>query len=93
MMIGGIAITAGVVGMLLDPYSAQRMVSIVACVALGTITVTVLALLGVERGIAARPAEPEQSLRAGLAEVWAEPHTGSSRNSSFSPWSPSSCRT
>jgi BCD family chlorophyll transporter-like MFS transporter len=75
MMIAGIAISAGVVGNLLDPYSSQRLVTIVACVAAMAISVTTLALWGLERGVPVAEAEAHVPLRAGLAEVWAEPHT------------------
>lgn len=75
MMIGGIAITAGVVGSLLDPYSASRLVTIVACVAAMAVTVTTLSVWGLERGFPPAPPEVHTPLREGLAEVWAERHT------------------
>ncbi len=75
MMIFGIAVTASAVGSVLDPYSPRRLVTIVACVGLGAIAITVLAVRGLERGLVAQAPEERQSLRAGLAEVWAEPHT------------------
>ena len=75
MMIFGIAATAGIVGSLLDPYSPARLLTIVACVSVGAVVLTSLAVLGLERGASAFPSAPggRQPLRAGIAEIWAEP--------------------
>jgi BCD family chlorophyll transporter-like MFS transporter len=74
MMIFGIALTAGVVGALLDPYSPERLLAIVGSVALAVLAITGLALFRLERGLAAAPPEPRrQPLREGIAEIWAEP--------------------
>lgn len=75
MMIFGIAATAGIVGALLDPYSPARLLTIVACVSVGAVVLTSLAVLGLERGASAPPSAPggRQPLRAGIAEIWAEP--------------------
>jgi BCD family chlorophyll transporter-like MFS transporter len=75
MMIFGIAATAGIVGALLDPYSPARLLTIVACVSVGAVVLTSLAVLGLERGASAFPSAPggRQPLRAGIAEIWAEP--------------------
>ncbi|WP_111538935.1 BCD family MFS transporter [Palleronia aestuarii] len=73
MMIAGIAVTAGVVGWLLDPYTPVRLLEIVACVTLGSVLLTLLATWGVERGVIARPAPEPMPFREGLAEIWAEP--------------------
>lgn len=75
MMIFGIAVTAGIVGALLDPYSPARLLTIVACVSVGAVVLTSLAVLGLERGASASPSAPggRQPLRAGIAEIWAEP--------------------
>ncbi len=59
MMIAGIAITAGVVGLLLDPYSPARLVTVVTCVGAVAVTVTTLTLLGLERTASIAPAETE----------------------------------
>src|SRR6056297_3750485 len=45
MMIAGIAVTAGVVGLLLDPYSPELLLKIVAVVTAGSVILTVLAVL------------------------------------------------
>jgi BCD family chlorophyll transporter-like MFS transporter len=75
MMIAGIALTAGLVGRLLDPYSATRLVVIVACVGAGAVAITTLTLLGLEQGTTRAEPQADQSLRRGLAEVWGEGHT------------------
>jgi BCD family chlorophyll transporter-like MFS transporter len=74
MMIFGIAVTAGTVGALLDPYSPLRLLQIVGGLAVAAVTVSALAVTGLEREVplpvaAAAP----QPLLEGLAEVWAEP--------------------
>jgi BCD family chlorophyll transporter-like MFS transporter len=73
LMIFGIAVTATVVGRLLDPYSDARLLVIVGAVTAGAFAVTLAAVWGIERGLAAE-AEPEaMPLRQGIAEIWAEP--------------------
>lgn len=75
MMIFGIAVTATVVGKLLDPYSPARLLQLVAGVACLAILATILAIWGIERdhGGAAEPETAPQSFRHGMAEIWAEP--------------------
>ena len=73
MMIFGIAATAGVVGALLDPYSPARLLIIVACVAVGAVVLTALAVLGLEKGGTTPAVAVRQPLREGIAEIWAEP--------------------
>jgi BCD family chlorophyll transporter-like MFS transporter len=75
MMIFGIAMTAGIVGRLLDPYSAQRLVLIVASIGVAAVLLSSLAVAGLERGIIPNPPEAQQRLRDGLREIMAEPHT------------------
>jgi BCD family chlorophyll transporter-like MFS transporter len=73
MMVFGIAMTAGTVGMLLEPYSPARLLEIVATVAGAALVVTTLAIWGIERRVTAQP-EPEQGrFRDGIAEIWNEP--------------------
>ena len=73
MMVFGIAVTAGTVGMLLEPYSHARLVEIVASVGAFAVILTTLAIWGIERRVTVRP-EPEQGrFRDGIAEIWAEP--------------------
>ena len=78
MMIFGIALTATVVGRLLDPYSPARLLELVVAVGLLAVALTGLAIWGIERrhSVAAAPrtapqAAP-QSFRSGMAEIWAE---------------------
>ncbi len=79
MMIAGFAVTAGVAGSLLDPYSPQRLVAVTFGVAVLALVVTSLAMAGLEAAgpkvlpaAAVRP-ESRPPFRAALAEVWAEP--------------------
>ena len=75
MMIFGIAVTSGVIGAVLDPYSPQRLMTIVAVVTLGAVALTALAIHGIERRVLpSRPPE-DTPLRQGLAQVWSEPRT------------------
>ncbi len=72
MMIFGIAVTAGVVGKLIDPYTPQLLIKIVGIVVLTATGLTCLAVWGVERKlIAVRQPDPTP-FRQGLAEVWQE---------------------
>lgn len=72
MMIFGIAMTAGVVGSMLDPYTPALLIRIVGIVVLAAIVLTCLAVWGVESKLIAR-AEPDPTpFRQGLAEVWQE---------------------
>ncbi|MCE2739431.1 MAG: BCD family MFS transporter [Rhodobacter sp.] len=73
MMIFGIAATAGIVGALLDPYSPARLLAIVACVSVGAVVLTALALFGLEKGGTAPVRGAHQPLRQGIGEIWAEP--------------------
>ncbi len=75
MMIAGIAVTAGVVGTLIDPYSPARLLIIVASIGGGAIAMTALATAGIERRLDPnpQPVQEETPFREGLAEIWAEP--------------------
>ncbi|WP_300019715.1 BCD family MFS transporter [uncultured Roseobacter sp.] len=72
MMIAGIAVTAGVVGVQLDPYSSGLLLRIVACVTGGAFVLTCLAVWGVEARVDAAPEAAHVPFREGLAEIWAE---------------------
>ncbi|WP_438959503.1 BCD family MFS transporter [Nereida sp.] len=74
MMIFGIAVTAGTVGAFLDPYSPELLLKIVAIVCVSAVGVTMLATLGIERGITSHlsTADP-MGFAEGLREVWSEP--------------------
>jgi BCD family chlorophyll transporter-like MFS transporter len=73
MMIFGIAMTAGISGQFLDPYTHTRLLAVVAVVTGAAFVLTCLAIWGVERSVIART-EPESApFIEGLREVWAEP--------------------
>ncbi|MCR9219995.1 MAG: BCD family MFS transporter [Alphaproteobacteria bacterium] len=77
MMIAGIAVTAGVAGAFLDPFSPERLVAVSAGVVGFAFLLTVLTTWGLE-GRAARPAPPDEEagekppFRQVIAEIWAE---------------------
>jgi len=81
MMIMGFAMTAGVAGKLLDPYSPERLIAVTAAVAAMAVTVTLLALYRLEgapvsaTGSADQDAssEPKPGFMQALREVWSEP--------------------
>ncbi len=76
MMILGIAVTAGTVGALLDPYTPALLLEIVGVVTCGAVVVTACAIWGIEArvsGVAQPPSRDDAtSFRAGLIEVWGE---------------------
>ena len=74
MMIFGIAVTATVVGSMLDPYSPSRLLELVAGVGGVAVVLTGLAIWGIERrhGGVVQPQTTRQSFRAGMAEIWQE---------------------
>lgn len=79
MMIAGIAVTAGIAGSLLDPFSFVRLTHVATGVVLAAWTVTILALQGIERRqpIAAPPLSPTRpvSFAVALGQVLADPAT------------------
>jgi BCD family chlorophyll transporter-like MFS transporter len=60
------------VGAVLEPYSPERLLAIVAVVTGGAFTLTCLAVWGVERRVEAERAPEAQPFLTGLREVWAE---------------------
>jgi len=76
MMIIGFAVTGGVVGALLDPFSTERLFVIVTAVGIIAFTLTNIALFRLEGPAAAATAagtateEPTGSFRAALQEAW-----------------------
>ena len=74
MMIAGIALTAGGVGALLDPYGPARLMTIVAAVAAGAMVLSWLATWRIEAGLTrAAPGRDPMPFRDGLREIWGEP--------------------
>jgi BCD family chlorophyll transporter-like MFS transporter len=79
MMITGFAVTAGVAGSLLDPYSPQRLLAVAGGVCVLAFALTVIALWrleGAARGMAAAPvadaSQPGGGFAAALRGVWAD---------------------
>ena len=79
MMIFGFALTAGVTGQFLDPYTPARLVEVTAVVSVLALALSVVAIRGLERrgtpvvAAAASPTRTPQSFRKVLSEVWQEP--------------------
>lgn len=73
MMILGIAVTAGTVGAVLDPYTPLLLLEIVAVVTGGAVLLTIIAIWGIEKRVTATRAPEALPFRAGMAEVWSEP--------------------
>lgn len=73
MMIAGIALTAGIAGGFLDPYTPLRLIEVVAVVCAGALILTTLAVAGIERGTPRATPEARVPFRQGLSEIWAEP--------------------
>ncbi len=81
MMIMGFAITAGVAGKLLDPYSPERLIAVTTTVAAMAITVTLLALYRLEGAPISASGTAEHGVGSeakpgfvqALREVWSEP--------------------
>ena len=73
MMIFGIAVTATVVGKLLDPYTPIRLLEVVGAVCAVAVVLTSLAIAGIERRHVQASEGRGVPFRQGLAEVWAEP--------------------
>jgi BCD family chlorophyll transporter-like MFS transporter len=75
MMIAGFAVTAGLAGHWLDPYTPARLLAVSGSVSVLAVLVTLLALWGLE-GHGRRSDVPQRErphFRAALAEVWTEP--------------------
>jgi len=73
MMIFGIAVTATLVGGVLDPYTPLRLLQVVGVVCGGAVALTTLAIAGIEaRHVRAVEPAP-MPFRQGLAEIWHEP--------------------
>jgi BCD family chlorophyll transporter-like MFS transporter len=72
MMIFGIAVTATVVGKMLDPYSPVLLLKLVGAVCLIATALTTLSVWGIERSVQATREPDPTPFRQGLAEVWSE---------------------
>ncbi len=75
MMIAGFAVTAGVAGQFLDPYSPARLLEVTATVSGLAMIVTLLAVRGLEKNAPSEGTETprgKMSFRRAFAEVWTE---------------------
>jgi BCD family chlorophyll transporter-like MFS transporter len=75
MMIFGIALTAGLAGSFLDPYSPQRLMAVVSVICVAACVLTVLAIGRIERHVTVQPEQERMPFMQGLREVWAETAT------------------
>jgi BCD family chlorophyll transporter-like MFS transporter len=77
MMIAGFAVTAGVAGRKLEPFSGARLMQVAGVVSLTAVLVTALAMFGLEgRSTTTEAATVERArtpFRRAIAEVWEEP--------------------
>ena len=77
MMIFGIAVTATVVGKLLEPYSVERLIKIVFGLTVVTVTITFISTLNIERGLPTvnKNINKSQSFLTGLKVIWSNSQT------------------
>jgi MFS transporter, BCD family, chlorophyll transporter len=79
MMIAGTAISAGIAGKVLDPFSVNRLLAVTAGISAFWLTVAVFALWGIERrhvGQAQAAAQRStHSFLEAIRDVWSEPET------------------
>jgi BCD family chlorophyll transporter-like MFS transporter len=75
MMIFGIAMTAGIAGSFLDPYSPARLLSVVAVVVTGAFLLTIIAVAGIEARVTTTREPDTMPFMEGMREIWAEPRT------------------
>lgn len=75
MMIFGIAMTAGLAGHFLDPYSPQRLLGVVAVITSAATLLTILAIGRIESRVTFTVASDPTPFIVGLREIWAERKT------------------
>lgn len=77
MMIVGIVITAAVASQYIDPFTPARLMWVAGCVTCAAFCVTVLAVTGIERRVAAPVADENQAPPLPFAqvmrEIWSDP--------------------
>jgi len=78
MMIAGFAVTAGVAGHLLEPFSPARLVAVTTVVAIAAFAVSLIAIWNVETTaggavVAPAPTGTKSTFRDALRQVWEEP--------------------
>ncbi len=80
MMIAGFAITAGVAGQFLDPFSPQRLVTVTGTVSLAAVIITLFAIRGIEASAVGYSSDDAEAgdgagmpdFRVALREIWEE---------------------
>lgn len=75
MMIFGIALTAGLAGSFLDPYSPARLLTVVAVVVTSAVVLTTLAIGRIESKVVAQTPDQPMPFIEGMREIWAERKT------------------
>lgn len=79
MMVFGIVISAGTAGALLDPYSEQRLFVVAGGVVAAAISLTCLAMLGLEAkttgAVATENRQPPATLREAISEILGDPQS------------------
>ena len=77
MMIAVFAVTAISAGKALDPFSGERMIMVSCIVSLIAVTVSTLAIWGIERKGTDRPQDESKKVpfREAFKQVWSEPRT------------------
>lgn len=79
MMIAGIAVTAGVAGKLLDPFSYERLIAVTAAVSVFAFLMTIVAIWGLEgtraavRKESAADKQNQPKFMTAIREIWNEP--------------------
>jgi BCD family chlorophyll transporter-like MFS transporter len=81
MMIIGFAVTAGVAGHFLDPYSPERLLVVTSTVSLLAVLITLAVIRGIEPApsaateieVAASEVSPKSPFMIALADVWTDP--------------------
>ena len=73
MMIFGIAMTAGILGQFLDPYEPSKLLILTALLGAITLSMTSLAIAGIEKKVMFRREETGTNMREALTEIWSEP--------------------
>jgi len=73
MMVAGIAISAGVAGSLLDPFSPDRLALVAGGLVMIAFLLTLVATAGVERGSKPIPEREQASFSEAIAEIRSDP--------------------
>ncbi len=76
MMIFGIAVTAGIVGSLIEPFSNTRVIAVISSVCIIATLITTVAVYGIEKKYPYQNQTSDNNsipLSEGLKEIWKEP--------------------